>query len=401
MICAKCGGDYQYPQEIKTYGLHALCNYCLADETQCTVCGKKRHNKNVEDICEGCTGMLRVPPIELEATIDVAAPPIGVGRPTLPPPAAPIEDKLEVVKCSHCGMRAVFTPETTRGDKFYCGHCFYLLKMCSRCGEFVDYTLYIPGLRTNLCRGCRHKEGIGFEHNWKYRPNKFFLHGAKNSRLYLGIENEVQVKETHSKVEYIGQIARAYQDDVVYTQFDGSIDYGTEVVMHPHTFSALKAFDFAPMFSDMIKPSTTTGMHIHLTRSAFKNKLHLYKFMRFISGNKTFVERIACRRSGGCQQWRFTEGGVLVDKVKGHQVDRNKYVDINLEHFETVELRIFKGVVTEYQMRRNIEFCHALFKFSQQGSPEEMKHKHFRAFVCSKQSIYPNLQKYLETAKFN
>jgi hypothetical protein len=216
----------------------------------------------------------------------------------------------------------------------------------------------------------------------------------------MGIENEVEMDDDTEKAYYIVQLAREYYFDEAYTMHDGTINYGTEVVFHPRTFKAIKDFNFEPMFKG-IKPHQNTGMHVHLSRSGFSSKTHLYKFMRFFARNKAFTERVAERKSGRYRAWTFTDSRKIVGKLRGDygMFGEDKYVDINLKHPETIEVRIFKGAVTTEQLMKNVEFCHALWRFSKRHPPKDMRKVPFIRWVMGLESDYPNLVAFLKRSE--
>lgn len=258
--------------------------------------------------------------------------------------------------CDTCGNNTILVKSRVP-DKHVCVRCYRTEVICTVCKNWVsEATQLRSGHRA--CPDCRYKNGLPHEEGWRYRPNKF--HCVGEGTVFFGIENEMSLKTNRDA--YLKHIAKHFHPHVAYCQHDGTIDYGTEVVFHPMTFEKIKLFDFSPLFSPDVQASSTTGMHIHITRSAFTQK-DLYRFMHFISKNPNFIRFIAERKENAAQQWVFTHPELLEQKAAGINVDPHKYTDINLKHSETVEVRVFKGAVTDAQFRKNIEFCHALLKF--------------------------------------
>ena len=394
MRCDCCAGDFVHPVGIKTYGLYALCNTCLLMQTTCVVCGKKRFNKSEDNVCEECEQMIREDeegevPIEEDAVPTINWDELIRIRNTQYTYQKEQEKKKRI--CEHCGEAHILTTHAGVNKKL-CAKCYAKTHMCEVCGK-QSLDTQATRRQNHACKDCIKKYGLGVEHRWNYKAHPFKLHGSDKDDLYFGIENEVQLK-TLGKKEYIQHISKNYHEDDLYMVYDGTINYGVEHVLHPRTFQSLKNFDFDTMMSDVV-PHKNTGMHIHISRSGFRNKLHLYKFMKFVSGNKGFVQVIAERSSKVWRAWRFTDGKHVLNKAKGFPVDMDKYVDINVQHPKTIELRIFKGATTSSQVLKNIEFCHALWKFSMVSVPKHMTKFRFLKWLGENSGKYSNLMDFL------
>lgn len=292
--------------------------------------------------------------------------------------------------CQHCRQLALLS---TTADGFkLCATCRDQRGICIDGCKKIAFNLRHTKQGT-LCEDCRHEMGAGVCENWRYRPGVFIEHG--DGELFFGIENEISLGENTGKKKYENHIAKKFHTTLAYTQHDGTIDYGVEVVFHPMTFEYAKTkAKLGDMFTKAVRSSPTTGMHVHITRTAF-NKMHLYKFMRFISTNPAFVEVMAQRQAGGRRQYRITDGELLASKARGEYVDQDKYTDINVNHTETIELRIFKGAVTIEQLYANLEFCHALFMFTRDCHPRELESQALLRYVEQHIEIYSNLHQFL------
>ena len=266
-------------------------------------------------------------------------------------------------------------------DKMVCHQCMNGAGICAQCGKVA---IIVDG----YCKVCSKEKGIGREHNWRYRAARFRKWGYSKDKLYLGVENEVQLGGT--KRAFLKNLALSYYFDEAYAMHDGTIEYGTEVVFHPRTLESWKEFDLKPSLYDVV-PHRRTGMHVHLSREAFMNKLHLYKFMRFFVKNKMFIEFIAERKARLFRAWEFTRREEVIAKCKGYEMGEGKYIDVNLRHFDTIEVRIFKGATTNVQILKNLEFCHALWAFSKEVVPKKMTRFQFERWLSGKEDMYPNL----------
>lgn len=380
MLCEVCGGDFPHsPDGVLKYGRYYICKRCLAAQTPCTVCGKKRIHKDVFDRCEDC-----VEPLIPQSWI--------IAEEDTPPPRIKIREDRKKGICPSCGERKVLD-ENMDGDGLICGSCYYHSGKCTACGE-KSHRLERSRYDRRLCPKCQVKESRGVEQRWNYRPDKFFKYGSGD--FLLGAENEVQMGDIINKDQYLDQIAGNYPKVEVYTMYDGTIDYGTEVVFHPRTLKSYQKLKYSGMTYG-IRHHNNCGMHVHISRDAFLNKMHLYKFIRFIFKNKKFITKIAERDVGTHRQrsWKFTKELDAISKVKGYDVDPDKYMDINMLHPETIELRIFQGATTKEQFLKNMEFAHALTLFSKETRPKYMTAYRFKLWLNVNGCNYPNLLNFL------
>lgn len=391
MLCEICGGDFPHsPDGVLKYGRHYLCRTCLNIQTPCQICGKKRARKDVFDICLDCA----VAPQAVEAVPTI-----------IPYEGGDVLEHRDVVRthksimeeftsqkkgiCQSCGKRALLYKA---GKSNVCGNCRAHSGTCSSCGE-ESYEMTGSGFDGLYCPKCQVKKLKGKEYNWRHVPRKFFQHGKGD--FMLGAENEIQLA-TVNKAQYLNQIAKSYPRTCAYTMYDGTIDYGTEVVFHPRTLKSYQALEYEGMMNG-IKEHRTTGMHVHIERTAFLNKMHLYKFIRFIVRNREFIAAVAERDPDNNynKSWKFTKELDAISKVKGYDVDPDKYMDVNMLHRLTVELRIFKGATTSEQFLKNLEFAHALAIFSKVTRPKYMTVYRFNLWLSKNGSNYQNLLNFL------
>ena len=394
MTCEICGGEFPHgngPAHCLTYGGRVMCYECMKEQPVCRICGRRRMARYmIGGICEGCSGIPAV-----EEDVEVPRPFVDLdeilGERTEFKTPIPDRGEENTVRhlCEFCG-EYVHHVIGAYGPKI-CARCSYHSGTCGSCGE---YGILYHG----HCKECVKKHAISIEEGWSYTPHKFKKWGNSKDKLWIGIENEVQMAEGASKRLYLQRISEAYYKDEAYTMHDGTIQYGTEVVFHPRTLELIKKFDFEPMLRNT-RPHRNTGMHVHLSREAFSNKAHLYKFMRFFARNKGFVEYVAERKSDMFRAWTFTKNGDVISKLKGYDVDGGKYIDVNLKHEATIEVRVFKGATEVWQIHKNVEFCHALWKFSRSNIPKHMTRLRFEKWLKDKESIYPNLVKHIRNRK--
>ena len=72
-----------------------------------------------------------------------------------------------------------------------------------------------------------------------------------------------------------------------------------------------------------------------------------------------------------------------------------KYVPINLQHSNTIEVRVFKGNLLEGSFRKNFEFVDALYYFTRENPIYKLKVKEFINYCTNDKKRYPNLNMFL------
>ncbi len=158
----------------------------------------------------------------------------------------------------------------------------------------------------------------------------------------------------------------------------------TELVTVPASIQYLKRA-FARWFHrlDVSQFDTTrktnNGMHIHIGRSSFSSGQHLRNFTWFISNplNKAFLFEVSERRelSEFAQYATFPrfDGRSLVSSHIGTDAallrfEQPRHACVNITNTQTVEVRIFKGIVSYATVLKNLEFTDALLEFTRQTS---------------------------------
>lgn len=134
------------------------------------------------------------------------------------------------------------------------------------------------------------------------------------------------------------------------------------------------------------RDSHTNGMHVHIDRTAFDpDTMHLKKFCWFFSNvaNRSFLTEVSERRKPDIDMWcQFVDipkstkqvsstkktGGWNYAKADTHASSSGRKSAVNLSNTATVEVRLFKGVVSFASIIKNIEFCDAVLEFSRHRS---------------------------------
>lgn len=251
---------------------------------------------------------------------------------------------------------------------------------------------------------CRdHRQGMQVIKAWDYKPRSYPYFGK--GELYFGVEWEVENRTDSNREVLASNILRKMNDfkgakNLVFFKHDGSIENGFEIVSNPFSWEFFKKRQdvFFPIYQLLQQGMgsddyETCGFHIHLNREAFST-LHLYKFMSFIYQQPDAMTIIAERNSGRYASYNRPDQG-LARKAMGDTMD-GKYVAINNSNRKTVELRIFKGSLEPKRFKKNMEFAHALWRYSRGRAIRHLNITNFMDWVQRHSKTYRNLYAFLE-----
>jgi hypothetical protein len=233
----------------------------------------------------------------------------------------------------------------------------------------------------------------------------FTPRGASLSKLFFGVELEVEVgDDSYDRDEASEEVVNCLGNFII-TKYDSTVPQGFEICSSPASLeyhnSAWNSF-----FDKTVKilkgfRSPNCGMHVHISRIPLSN-LQIGKILVFIYNpdNYKFIRRIAERDS--FYHNNFGEKRSFVD-AKPEKLHNDRHTAVNLHNPNTIEIRLFKTNLKKNCFLKNIEFCHAIAKFTWPGqiSLEKCKNwKHFVLFIKENKDIYPNLYNYLIQYKF-
>ena len=275
----------------------------------------------------------------------------------------------------------------------YCLNRYYW--WCDTCNDY-----HITGSNCPQAQGEAQTELYEYGYEPDYRFYSLPEEGKdKGRRLFIGIELETEICNDNSTAYYLRQIS---DNPYVYAKYDGSLHDGIEFVSMPCTFDYLKKH-FDEVWGKVLNlrrkglssyNTSTCGLHISLSKSAF-SPLQIYKWLLFFLYNKDFIVQLSQRNGDNLEEWARIEDCILgfVDRAKGNTRGNDRYVAINLKNKDRIEIRIFKGTLNPKGVWRAIEFCHALYEFTNMVSynKQSLSVWRFAEFVEAKQKTYKNL----------
>lgn len=329
--------------------------------------------------------------------------------------------------CENCWENDAFTCErcensfnANRTDSTYiynigtwCNYCADEdASYCDNCDEY-----YITE-RGCISDNCSSPSGV---RSYTYKPNPTF-HGQEPNDLYMGFELEMSFGEDSEHMDNMTLGANAsndlQKDKVLYLKNDGSIEgYGFELVTHPHTLEVYETSHKLWNYIELLRKSydarswdtSTCGLHVHVSRAAFKSGAHTHRFLTLIYKNPKEMMKLAGRRNNRYAQfgdvYKPDEWGVprfdLTQKIHT-PYHTERYAAVNTINDATLELRFFKGTMAKSGIMSALELTHAATEYTRDLSVSDVRMgaltwEWFASWVEARNGRYPNL--YLKMSK--
>jgi len=289
-----------------------------------------------------------------------------------------------------------------------CDHCVkssYLPCKSAECESLVG--LYDRGRYGGYCCKCGTSDAIlAFNYDPCKKLKNFYntfgqvkpAIAAMQGDLYLGVELEVVINPEYSTRKVADETQAAIGDKFAVLKYDGTVNKngtrGFEIVSAPATMDFQKTawknfFEFAGDTKYFLDIHPSCGMHVHMSRTALDNAM-INRMVQFVysAHNQAFIKEIAQRSAN--QYCDYSP------KSAGHV--RDHYTALNRAKKQTVELRIFQGIVDAEMFNKNVEFCHAMYSYVKDTKSHLEEDFHFEKFIPYVQGnneLYPNLSKYL------
>lgn len=261
----------------------------------------------------------------------------------------------------------------------HCSSCHDRLNRCNTCG--------LPMFEERYCRKCSpDNERV---YNYGYKPLTYF---NGDGRVYFGFENEINYStDSNSRIQ-LKSIFNNYKSSEIYVKSDSTISqYGFEVVSQPMTMDYFNSMDLSSLFAVVPKMSDAScGLHVHVSRKAFDGKVHLYKFIKLFNDNKEFIKRVGGRSYNDYARQYSNK----ISEAVGKKKNLNRYSVVNITPNKTVEIRVFRGAKSEYELRTRIEFANAAVEYTRGCGIKETTDEQFTKWLKG-QVGYVNLKKFV------
>ena len=303
---------------------------------------------------------------------------------------------------------------------------------CTECNEGIepDHVHRIAGSSDPYCGECFDNLESAMVHSYGYRPEPNFLYDDGHRSMYapahptdpsrtalaMGIEQEVEYVGSNGLkdgAEHVLKTINKY-GEVVYLKEDGSISWGFEIVSHPGTLEYfMNHFNWSGIedLSRMDYESwnkRSCGLHVHMSRSAFKDEKHLFKFLVFIYKNPVELIQFAGRKSSyakfdidtflnGTDSWgepTRMRGSSFMKMAKREDSNDDRYCAVNLRNYSTVELRFFRPSLRSNTTKAVLQFCDAAFNYTEMIKTPDVMTKNAIGFTEFRNWVSEQKDKY-------
>jgi len=263
--------------------------------------------------------------------------------------------------CDNCQTRIFRTDAEGDSNYVLCSHCYtYSYTSCENCGRLIhnDDAYYEDGEDYPYCRDCFEKLNSDAIKNYSYKPESIF-YGSGN--LFYGVELEIDKGgEEHSNAQKLLNIANK-NEERIYCKHDGSLNDGFEIVSHPMTLDYhINNMNWIDIFEKAIKMgyvshnTSTSGLHIHCSRSAFgenyeQQEQAIGRVVFFVEKHWNELVKFSRRTPENLKHWAARYASISTTTAETYKKAKDKrlgrYVAVNLENYNTIEFRLFRGTL--------------------------------------------------------
>lgn len=234
------------------------------------------------------------------------------------------------------------------------------IAVCPACGSIITTA------GSDLCDTCVNE--FSELNRWDYKPSPTFIGQQSQADadypIHYGIEIEYAAHYKHQ----IASLAYNYSK-ALYLKSDSSIQgdapYKAEIVSHPHTFKAImdpsSYIHKLPSIS-VADGGTSNGLHIHISRTAFRSDKHFSLFYFLLSSNRDLIEFIGKRKL--TEYCRHTPKGLVYTKTNKPQPSYDRKVVVNENNENTIEIRFFNSTNDTQIIKSYIQFLDSMIKYS-------------------------------------
>lgn len=262
-----------------------------------------------------------------------------------------VEDEGNFIDCEWCGSTTAEDDALYVGDGvdgYLCQSCQDEARYCVRCDTAGTSDTMIADHESSswrrtvyYCEYCwdemeNERTQYAEVHSYSYKPSPLFYddgpNGVEFSRqatlntLYMGVELELEYNECRDQRAVVDDMRACGERfggaEFWYAKHDGSISNGFEAVTHPATLAAWRQADLgwlerAAEAGCRAWNTTTCGLHIHLSLSAFDNRSHFARWWILHERNSEEWVRLAGRHSRTYASWDRAIDGQAVRRAYG------------------------------------------------------------------------------------
>jgi hypothetical protein len=306
--------------------------------------------------------------------------------------------------------------------------------MCERCVDIHASYCEDHDCYERNSNACLDDSGLVHDYGWRPETINFWELGSdgelhcetvsrdhsgyrsQSRKLFLGLELEVECGQGWTRDDIATHMDSEFHYGTLMFKTDSSLNHGLEIVTHPMTLEAFKSLPWAESLqalrSNGVRSwnTSTCGIHIHLSRSAFSGATHIWAFSQLLAQNPDEVIALAGRNSERYASLGDDFKEAIRDQAKGRHTPR--YIGVNYQNRNTLEVRLFKGTLRLERVFGDVEFVHAAHAYSagltassiiagetslkEAAKAGALRWAAFAAYILDNKTEYPNLITLLE-----
>lgn len=301
------------------------------------------------------------------------------------------------VLCDNCQERV--WRDDVRGDSEHtlCSYCYeYNYTNCEDCGRLIhnDDAYYEDGEDYPYCQECFEKLNTCPIKNYNYKPEPIF-YGSGD--LFYGVELEIDKGgEIDSNAQILLDIANR-DSERLYCKHDGSLNNGFECISHPlsleyHTnqMNWKEIFDKATEMGYCSHNTSTCGLHVHCSRSAFgknyeEQEQAIGRVVFFVEKHWNELVKFSRRTLDNLNHWaaRYATISNTTEETYKKAKDKRlgRYVAVNLENYSTIEFRLFRGTLRHKTFIATLQLVDEICYWAINLSDRQMENMSWSDFV--------------------
>jgi len=405
-VCSVCENNMMFKKG-KHMNHSFLCSKCSVVHNPCEGCSNIIHiieddflHVNGKDYCPECAMNF----IACEDCGDMAENPTTITlerrrRETRTLCSSCLENYFQCQDCGnwwHEDFRAV-------NNMSLCDDCYNeSYSSCGNCGDtiHIDDSYYDENTDETLCRRCWERRDADSMDNEP--PFKVQRISQDDHPFAIGMELELECRGNRNE---IARHIKNYWYPLFWCKSDGSLshDNGIEIPCQPMSWEYYveKGEDQISEVLDHLTDEgctawrTSAGIHISLSKEGFTTG-HTYKFLKFFYENPEYVFRISRRSKESFRKWcdcTSLDRKGLARKFREDykRMGGDKYEAVNLNHDTHYEIRIFAGTLKKSSILANIEFCRAVYEYTEQEKVRDVSVRRFEKYVGNFQDRFSNL----------
>lgn len=261
-------------------------------------------------------------------------------------------------------------------------------------------------------------------HEYSYRPRgSWKLKSVRNDPFdyYLGVELET---DAHAMVPTAGRDREDWSrvlpsmaadmrrpKNLWVPKHDGSVT-GPEFASHPATLTYWQRYrkQLEEMFQMLLHAgyrshdNDTCGMHVNISRTAFTDAGHLFRWLTLLHANPMWALRMSQRTRDSAAHWANVETFTDVQRraracgrvFRNESTGYDRYTCLNAPYDEPrFEFRLPRGTLRIDRFFKNLEWTVGMIEYTRNTNVKEATPANFMSWAIDNESQYPDLVNFI------